>query len=89
MSDTPTELDEAVRTFKGYVLGENGFDELDFKEWLINWHEQEITKARIDENMRMRAALTGDGIHNGDPMDFTYDRIRELSHTLKEMEAEL
>lgn len=47
--DVPTGLDEAVRMFKGYVRGENGFDELGFKEWLIEWHEQEIAEARIDE----------------------------------------
>lgn len=57
---------------------------------LSNYQAVELTKliladrkkhelqARIDENMRMRAALTGDGVHSNDLMDFTYDRIAEL-----------
>lgn len=38
----PKGLDEAVRMFAGYVRGENGFDELDFKEWLIEWHNKQV-----------------------------------------------
>lgn len=37
----PKTLDEAIRLFKGYVLDENGFDELDFKEWLIDWSRKQ------------------------------------------------
>lgn len=62
MKDTETvTLDEAIRMFAGYVRGENGFDELDFKEWLIDWHEQEIAKARIDEQERTGTFKYDDG----------------------------
>lgn len=43
--DVPTGLDEAVRMFAGYVRGENGFDELDFKGRLIEWHE--LSKSEV------------------------------------------
>lgn len=51
--DVPTGLDEAVRTFSGYVRGENGFDELDFKEWLIEWHNKQVEAAldRLQANI--------------------------------------
>ena len=29
-------LDEAVRRFKAYCQGDGSFDELDFKEWIID-----------------------------------------------------
>ena len=34
-------LDDLVRKFKGYVLGENGFDELDFKEAILELIKEE------------------------------------------------
>ena len=37
-------LDDLVRKFKGYVLGENGFDELDFKEAILELIKEEKIK---------------------------------------------
>ena len=34
--DEPQNLDEAIKLFRDYCDGKNDFDELDFKEWLID-----------------------------------------------------
>lgn len=44
MIETPEGLDDAVRMFKQYCQGEGGFDELDFKEWLIEKWDKTDTK---------------------------------------------
>ena len=41
MINEQLELDDLVRKFKGYVLGENGFDELDFKEAILELIDKE------------------------------------------------
>jgi hypothetical protein len=37
-------LDDMVRKFKGYCNGENGFDELDFKEAILDWIEKDVIR---------------------------------------------
>ena len=40
----PINIDKAIELFKKYCEGKNGFDELDFKQWLIEqWKQPEIT----------------------------------------------
>lgn len=64
-SKTPTSLDEAIRMFKGYTRFENGFDELDFKEWLIEWREQEIAEAKHHEDNNVRMTYYNYSCPNG------------------------
>lgn len=45
------------------------------------------TRQCMKEMLLMRKALTGDGIHNGDPVDYTFDRYRELEATLTHKEG--
>lgn len=45
---TDTNIDEAIRKFKGYVRGENGFDELDFKEVIVNLIQEAYKRGYID-----------------------------------------
>ena len=37
-------LDDMVREFREYAEGKNGYDELDIKEDLWNWHREECLK---------------------------------------------
>lgn len=52
----PNGLDEAVQMFKGYCEGLNDFDELDFKEWLIDvWLvEKFIERSRVKNGWNAR-----------------------------------
>ena len=51
-------LDETIMKFKGYINGENGFDELDFKEELFAWALQEFEKL-IGEDEKAPQSETG------------------------------
>ena len=52
-SDKELGLDDMVRKFKDYVLEKNGYDELDFKSDLLDWHNHKLEEARIDELARL------------------------------------
>ena len=38
----PLTLDEALDRFKGYIDGQNGFDEAEFKKWLDEYNKSSI-----------------------------------------------
>lgn len=42
-------LDQAVQSFKQWAQGGDGMDELDFKEYLINYTDEKVREARLDE----------------------------------------
>lgn len=50
-------------------------------------YDERERQARIDELKRLRNALTGDGIHNGDAMDYSFERVKELQQAWKESEG--
>lgn len=58
-----------------------------FKRAITDWHQQEIDKARIEE-VEMFSAGVAPGKYMA-PHWYAEDRIKELSQTLEELEAEL
>ena len=50
--DTELTLDDAVRLFKQYVENDGDFDELDFKEWLINWRGKLVKEAKLKAKIK-------------------------------------
>lgn len=63
----------------------SGYQAVELTKLILADRKKHVLDARVNENMRMRAALTGDGVHSNDPMDFTYDRIAELKAKLEEL----
>lgn len=68
--------EERIRDAKRFVTND------DLHHWLDKAIDAYCTErereARIDELLRLRNAMTGDGIHNGDAMDYSYERVQEL-----------
>ena len=78
----PLTLDTAVREFKDYCQGNGDFDELDFKEYIIDVYcKQQVIKARVDELERIDGLAYGQDYYN-----YQQNRIAELAKELKEME---
>ena len=61
------------------------------KQALLDWHNKQIAKARIDEWNRLISItrINGEQVINQATYSLAFDRIAELSQTLKDKEAEL
>lgn len=79
---TPTDLDHAIRLFKGYVKGENGFDELDFKEYIIDVYTNGQIAAVLDRlTAEMNLFTAG---HDAPMRDEALEAIQAERDKLKE-----
>ena len=88
-------LDDAIRSFRAWCEGKDGFDELDFKEWLIdNWENPNGLASRIQTISTTRGVRKFALKHNKSldkkgiwvsrvtvesPMDFEYSAFADTS----------
>ena len=79
---SPLNREELREKFR-HLFTSNESD-LEYGLKLADQYAQQVAlQARFDEIMRFRAAMCGDGVHNGDAMDYWFDRYHELETELE------
>lgn len=76
----PKTLDEAVQSFRRWAQGGSGFDELDFKEWLIeSWYVEQV-EAVLDRLEASRETAQSAESHLWlilDAIDYERNKLKE------------